>query len=304
MGSSGYSGDSAKGIKARVDLTITGGTITIDSLDDGLHSDGSLMVEGGRISIASGDDAIHADASLTINGGDIDITSSYEGIESAVIRINDGNIRIVSRDDGINAASGGGGLAPMARPGPNAGSNNSLHINGGYIVIDAAGDGMDVNGSIEMTGGVVIINGPTVNMEGAIDYDRGFKITGGTVIGVGSSGMAQAPDVSSSQNSILVNLSAAQPAGNLVHIRTQGGGEVLTFVPAKAYQSVVFSSPELRTSTTYEVYTGGSSTGTVTNGVVSGGMYSGGTQVASLTISGVVTIAGLAPRIGPGGMRR
>ncbi len=53
---------SAKGIKAANDISITGGTIDIDSADDGLHSDNSLTISGGNIKIASGDDGIHADS--------------------------------------------------------------------------------------------------------------------------------------------------------------------------------------------------------------------------------------------------
>ena len=33
-----------------------------------------------------------------------------------------------------------------------------MTINGGYIVIDVAGDGVDSNGSITMTNGTVIVN--------------------------------------------------------------------------------------------------------------------------------------------------
>jgi hypothetical protein len=39
----------------------------------------------------------------------------------------------------------------MAGPGCLRRGDNYLHINGGYIVIDAYGDGLDVNGPVEMT---------------------------------------------------------------------------------------------------------------------------------------------------------
>ncbi len=296
---------SAKGIKAVVDLTIAGGAITIDAADDALHSNDSLTVNGGDLVLASGDDAIHADASVTINGGDICITTSYEGIESAIITINDGNIRLVSSDDGINAvsdnaAAGMGG--PWGRNPFNESGNNNLYINGGYIVIDANGDGLDINGSIEMTGGQVIINGPTRNDNGALDYLGTFKVTGGLLVAAGSAGMAQAPSTSSTQYSVMVNLAAAQSAGTVFHIAAQDG-EVLTFVPTKAYQSVVFSSPELKRGTTYIIYTGGKATGTATDGLYTGGAYTPGTQLTSLTISSAVTVIGSSRSVFPGGRR-
>jgi hypothetical protein len=308
--------ESAKGLKAGVDLTITGGEIQISSLDDALHSNVRITINGGDILLASGDDGVHADDVLTINGGALNITQSYEGLESVIITINDGNIRVVASDDGINASSGNGGAAASGMPGRGPGifesGDNYLYVNGGYIAIDAMGDGMDINGPIDMTGGVVIVNGPTANNNGALDYAGAFNITGGFIVAVGSSGMAQAPSTSSTQYSVMHTFPSPQVAGTMVHIETKDGEEILTFVPTKAYQSVVLSSPKLENGSTYIVYSGGSSTGTVTDGLYSGGTYTAGTQVTSLTISSMVTGAGSGGfpggpggnMPGPGGGRR
>lgn len=288
----------AKGIKANVDITIDGGTITIDAADDAIHSNDSITINGGRLTLASGDDAVHADSTIEINGGDIDITACYEGIESAAITINDGHIRIVASDDAINAASGTGGV-PMMRPmGPQAmggTADNWLYIHGGYIVIDAMGDGIDVNGSIVMTGGFVLIHGPTVNMESAIDYDRTFTMTGGFLVAAGSAGMAQAPSASSTVNSVMMSFSSVQPAESLVHIAAADGSSIVAFAPAKAYQSVVVASPLLKSGSTYTIYSGGRSTGTPVDGLYSGGTYTPGTQVAQFRVASSVTYAGVAP---------
>ncbi len=284
---------STKGLKAGVDVTISGGTFHIDSLDDSIHSNDSLTIGGGEFVLSSGDDAMHSDSTLVINGGAIEIISSYEGIESATITINDGTIRIVASDDGINASSGTGGLMTGGRPGqPNMGTagNNRLNVHGGYVVVDANGDGLDINGPINMSGGVLIINGPTANDNGALDYTGVCEITGGYLVAVGSAGMAQAPSTSSTQHSLVVAL--AQSANTMVHIETQDGDAVLTFAPTKTYQLVVFSSPELENGTTYVVYTGGRSTGTVTDGLYTGGTYTGGNQITSLTMSSMITVGG------------
>jgi hypothetical protein len=286
---------STKGIKAGVDLTINGGTINIDSSDDSLHSGSSLRINGGNIILASGDDAMGAKSTIEINDGDINITKCYEGIESSVITINNGNIHLVSSDDGINGVSkdnsrsmGWGGR------GFDGGGNNSLNINGGYIAVDAYGDGFDINGPINMTGGAVIINGPTDNMNGPLDYSGGFNITGGFIVAAGSSGMAQpvGGTSSSTQYSTMVWFSSWQEGGTTVHIRAGDGKEILTFSPAKAYSSVALSSPELKNGATYTVYSGGSSTGKVTDGLYSGGKYTPGVQKDSFTISSAVTYAG------------
>ena len=322
------SGDSAKGLKANVDLVIEGGSITINSLDDALHSNGTMVVDGGDLNLTAGDDGIHADSQIAVNGGYITITKCYEGIESTVIVINSGNIDLVSNDDGFNATGGtgsttstqagsgttGGANSATSTAGNNAAlkgppggnfaegsSNNYLYIHGGYVSIKSNGDGLDANGPIEMTGGTVVINGPTNGGNGSLDYYTSFNMSGGYLVAAGSSGMAQSPSASSSQYSVMVTFSSAQTAGTLVHIESEDGEEILTMAPTTNYQTVVVCSPELENGKTYNVYLGGSSTGTATNGVYSGGTYSGGTQYISFTVSSSVTKAGAATG-GQGGM--
>jgi hypothetical protein len=89
-----------------------------------------------------------------------------------------------------------------------------------------------------------------------------------------------------------MNFQSALEAGTMIHIESEDGGEVLTFVSSKTYESVAFSSPELKNGTTYNVYTGGSSTGRVADGLYSGGTYTPGTQMESFTVSDTVTHIG------------
>jgi hypothetical protein len=298
---------SAKGIKALVSINIEGGAFTIDAADDAIHSNGGLTINGGTFVIASGDDAMHADSTLEVNDGDIRITDSYEGLESAVITINDGQFHVISSDDGLNVAGGmdGSGMnqgpAPGGGPGRGGGpgqdvftysGDNYLYINGGYVVIDAAGDGLDVNGAIEMTDGVVIVNGPTERMNGALDYDASFKITGGFLVAAGSAGMAQAPSESSTQASVLLNFDSTLRAGTLVHIQSAEGSEILAFSPTKDFQSIAFSSSALVSGSTYEVTTGGSATGTVQDGLYRDATVAAGDPYTSFTVSGMVTRVG------------
>jgi hypothetical protein len=309
-GNNATTASSAKALKAGADLTITGGTININSSDDSIHSNGNMVISGGNIIVSSGDDGIHANTAIEINGGDITITKSYEGIESAVVTINNGNIHLVSSDDGINVVGGVDGSAINGRPGQNefrSSGANYLTIYGGYLYIEAEGDGLDINGPITMTAGKVIINGPTRDDNGALDYTGSFNVTGGYILAVGSSGMAQAPSMSSTQYAVMLNLTSAQQAKTMLHIQTENGEDILTFVPTKTYQSVVLCSPELKKGMTYVVYSGGSSTGTVTDGLYSSGKYTAGTQYTSLTISNILTTVGSpgGPGVGfPGGRIR
>ncbi|MEL7643748.1 MAG: carbohydrate-binding domain-containing protein, partial [bacterium] len=306
---------SAKGIKGGSSVTITNGIVTIDSADDSLHSNNSITINNGVVTLSSGDDGMHADTALTINAGDVRILKSYEGIESAVITLNNGSVKVNASDDGINISGGvdGSGMLPGGHPfgekqgpgGPPPGQDTFnytgdyyLYINGGLISVDAGGDGIDANGAIEMTNGIVIVNGPTQDMNGALDYMGGFKMKGGFLVTAGSAGMAQAPDSSSSQNSLLLNLTSAQQAGTTIHIQDSSGKDILTFTPAKAYQSITYSSPYLVTGETYTVFLGGTAQGEDMDGLYESSTYSGGTEYTTFTVSETVT------SIGSIGMRR
>lgn len=95
---------STKGIKAEAALDITGGTVTVDSADDSLHSNDSMTVSGGGITVKSGDDGLHADNTLTIEDGTIVVEESCEGLEAIDLTINGGTIDVTASDDGLNAA--------------------------------------------------------------------------------------------------------------------------------------------------------------------------------------------------------
>lgn len=304
---------SGKGIKATRSLTISGGSYAIDSADDGLHSNDSITIQGGVFSIASGDDGMHADSVLTIDDGVIDIVKSYEGLESAIMYINAGDIQIYASDDGINLAGGaddsgtlGGGQGGQ-QTGKHRGdkgdsftqmSSYYLYINGGTVVVNAEGDGIDSNGSIEMTGGTVLVDGPTESMNGALDYLGTFNISGGILIAVGSAGMALAPSDSSTQASLVINFDSYLRSEVLIHIETETGETVLNYAPSKPYQSVVISTPELIIGETYTLFVGGGVDGADSESLLPEGRYSNGTEVISFTITSTIT------QLGRGGMNR
>ena len=152
-----------------------------------------------------------------------------------------------------------------------------------------------------MTGGTVIINGPADDRDGALDYLSEFTITGGYLVAVGSSGMAETPSETSGQHSIMVNLAQAQKAGTLIHIASTMDEDILTMAPTKQFQSVVLSSPAIEAGEPYKVYLGGTSTGTVTDTVYSDGTYTPGTEYVSLTIEGMVTVVGAGGGMDRGG---
>ncbi|TCK92697.1 uncharacterized protein DUF4353 [Natranaerovirga hydrolytica] len=288
-GNSEENTSSTKGIKSNTLIGIDGGVLNVDSLDDAIHSDGDIVINDGEMNLKTGDDGIHADGSIVINGGIIDILESYEGIEGASITITNGEIYIVASDDGINVADGTSDMAEPRRGNQNIPDDLRLIIEGGYIVVNAQGDGIDSNGHIDMTGGVVIVNGPTAHMDSAIDYDGVFEISGGTLIAAGSSGMVEAPSDSSTQNAISVTFSTVQEANTLINVQDSQGHSILTFAPEKNFQNVVISTEALVETESYTVYIGGTVSGEDTNGLYTNESYENGKEYVSFTLSDTIT---------------
>lgn len=292
---------SAKGLKAGGALSIEGGAVAIDAAEDALHSDVDVVFSGGFVCAAAGDDGLHAEGAVTFDGGALSISAAYEGVEGTLITVNDGTVRVVSEDDGFNVA-GGDGSGGGGGPGGGGGSNPDyvLTINGGRVVVDADGDGLDSNGSIEINGGTALVHGPTANNNGPMDYGEGngtfFAVNGGLLVAAGSSGMSVAPDADSAQYSVLVNLDDAVTDA-LFHLQSADGDGVATFLPAKRYQSVLVSSPDLGPGS-FEVYVGGTVDGDGVDGWYDGA-WSGGALIESFSISGKSTTVGESGGFGP-----
>ncbi len=248
---------SSKGLKAGEEITIESGEIQVTSTDDSIHSNGIIIINNGNFSLSSEDDGIHADTNIIINNGNINISKSYEGIESNYIEINGGTIDLVASDDGINISGGSDSSSMGNRPGQNNFSNvedndKKLVVNGGDIVVNASGDGLDSNGSIYIYGGNILIKGPTSNGDAPLDFEGEMIIDGGNLIAYGSSGMFESPSSNSKQNILVFNTSGSN--GNKLSLKDSSGNEIVSFESEKSYQLVVISNNSIKQGETYSLY--------------------------------------------------
>ncbi len=260
--SGGGSGNSAgskseKGVKcAGSILTDDGVSVNVSSADDAFHANGNVTIRGGEVTLSSSDDGVHADKNLVISAGTLNVTKSYEGLEAAEVEITGGDVRVTASDDGINASGGSDSASSESTPFFwNSGEyTGKLTVSGGTLYVNAGGDGLDVNGSLYVTGGLVIVEGPTDNGNGALDIGDSAScvasITGGTVLAVGSAGMAINFN-SGTQCSALVSLSGS--AGTVL---TVDDGSDFTFTASKSFSTVVYSSPDLKEGESYTITAG------------------------------------------------
>lgn len=250
---------STKGLKAGTLLLVQGGSFSINSADDALHSNGDLAVHNGSLALATGDDGMHADGALTVSGGTVDISTCYEGLEGQTIEISGGVISLTASDDGLNAAGGSDQSGFNGGPAPDnfaASDDGFIRITGGIIRIDASGDGIDSNGSLYVTGGEIYVDGPVGGGDSALDYDGEAVIEGGFIVAVGSRGMAQNFGEARNQGAIMVDLSQPQSAGTSVSLADSSGKELISYTPQKTYSNIVISCPGLAQSQTYELTAG------------------------------------------------
>lgn len=272
-----YTIDAAEhGLSGKDSIRILDGDITITAGEDGIHAKnkddttlGYVYIAGGSITIASGDDGIHAEADCVMENCTINITESHEGIEGQVLLFRSGTYSVVSSDDGLNAASPTDTSSddPMA-----VSSDCCIRIEGGDLVINAEGDGIDSNDNLLISGGSTIVYGPTSGADGALDYSGSAAITGGTVIALGNSGMAQNFGSESTQGSILSTFSSNLNVGDTISIADADDNILLTCTAEKVCNSVIFSSPDLTLDSTYTVTFGDQSTKvTLSDSLISGG---------------------------------
>lgn len=285
-----------------LNITTTGVRFLVSGTD---YAHPKTMVANGAINIISGtntinstDDGIHSDTSVTISGGNnivnaiSTVTAMGEGVEAPIINFTGGVTNITASNDGINATYG------TVSGGTEANDGSQLNISGGVVIV-AGKDAIDSNGNITITGGTTIVCGPTAAPEEGIDYNGTFNMNGGILISAGSNaGMTKNFSTTSTQRTMYLKSSASLAATSMIHIRTAAGVELATFKPKNAVYYFHFSSPNVTGSTSHQVYFGGSYTGGsfVGNssgwGLYTGGTYSttGGTLKSTFTTSGTSTL--------------
>lgn len=290
----------ASGIKCDSTLVINGATVILKSTGaagKGISCDGIINIIGGTIKVIttgkqyvygkldSSAKGIKCDGAINITGATVLVKANggegSEGIESkSVLTIDNGSIAVSTYDDCLNASK-------------------SIVINGGSVYCYSSNnDGIDSNGTLTITGGEIVSSG-TISPEEGFDCDQNtFKITGGTLLGIGGGSSIPTAGVSA-QHVVLYGASGS--ADQYIHIQSADGTDLFTYKIPRNYSkmTLLFSSPKLVANTSYKIYTEGFlSGGTGFYGLFTNGDYTSGKQVATFTTSSMVTQVG---NVGNGG---
>lgn len=339
------SSTAGKGIKTDLDAEIVGGKLLLNTSGNATYdedekdtsssacikTDGSVIISGGTHTLKStgtGGKGINADGEIRISGGETtvtttggkytyssNLTSSPKGVKA------DGNITISGGKLNISvtgASDGSEGLESKATLTISGGeiysyayddainAASAINITGGKVYAYASNnDGIDSNGSLVISGGLVIGVG-TSAPESGIDCDdsNSFKINGGTVISMGGT-LQSNPSTSSTQRSVVYN-GVSATKGTKICVLNSSGTPVLTFEFPRTMNGAAFffSTPDIASGASYTLSSGGSLSDNTDawNGWYGGGTWSGGSQVGTFTSNSVVTTIGSSSGPGGGGM--
>ena len=155
-------GNNGEGIESKNTLTISGGTVTVNSQDDGINSARAMYLKGGTITVvAKNNDAIDANANMYISGGTI-IACGAQGAEC-----------------GLDAAEGyhlyitGGNVLAIAA------NNNSVTSTSSSQCIVSASGSVSANNTVSVKSGSTTLVSFTVPSGYTSSSSGGFGPGGG-----------------------------------------------------------------------------------------------------------------------------
>ena len=300
------------GIHADSELAITGGTVTVKKSYEGLEAM-RIGISGGDIDITASDDGINAAGGNDNSGfGNFDNRMDFGGKRSRTENFNPGQDGQTPPSMPENFDPGQDGQTPPSMPesfnpgqdgqttpaAPDAQSGSSdgnstssseITISGGTLCISSGGDGLDSNSALNISGGTIILNGPKTGGNGIIDHDGSCSITGGLLIGAGTSDMLEMPGSASTRKTVAITFSGTQKAGTLVYITDSSSNVIAAMSPEVDFSCILLSSASLTENETYKIYLGGTAEGESIHGYYHKASVSGGTEYSSFTAAQDVT---------------
>ena len=267
------------GIHSDASVFVQSGTILISDCYEGIEAL-IIDVSGGDVSINCEDDGFNANGGSSdmfggggqMGGGQNDGTFGHGGMHGS--GTDEGTTGEMPTPPDRSGESMSGGMPTGQETETASGSGQSsadtedvetyISISGGNIrIVNEVGqdaDGLDSNGDIKISGGTIYISLLGTGSNCAVDYasESGgvAEITGGTIIACGASSMAESFDSTSTQASILYNMSSIAAAGTTLTVTDADGSVLLSWEVPCSFSSALISCPEMKVGGTYTVSAG------------------------------------------------
>jgi len=284
-------GWSAETASADVDTSTAGANLIVadgsENTITGSHVAKIYKDADGEKKLWKQDGTVYSYMSMNIDGGPagdgvLTVIADNEGIDTELhLTINGGVVRIYAQDDGINTNEDGVSVTTI--------NGGLVHILGG---LGQEGDGIDSNGWLVINGGTVIA-AANPGADAGLDSDMGSYINGGTVVALGST--MDWPESDSEQVTINLQFSERQDAGDAIVVKDTDGKVIFAYDPSadeaasenlRQYQGAVLSCPAFETEATYQLFVGGTLTGTEVSGIYEAGGVTAYTDGAKQVYTG------------------
>ncbi len=165
-------------IASKDELLITGGTITVFSVDDGIRGKDYLLIQDGNITMTVAGDGLKSDNEggaglgyIMIQGGSFNITAGGDGIAAET------DVVITGGDFTIVCGGGHAATIPEDLSAKGIKGQASVTIDTGVFDIDAADDGIHSNADVTINGGTFTI----ATADDGIHADATVEINDGTI---------------------------------------------------------------------------------------------------------------------------
>lgn len=325
------------GVHGDADLNIYGGTITVNTSYEGLEGY-NVVIMAGDIDVNSSDDGINAagdggeDMGHGMMNGEMPDGAGGQGMRGFPGATSGGAVmeKPVQSSTGASviapgttsgggasvtppkttsgsAASGrttsGAALSGKAEAGTSSAETCYIKITGGNIKVNSADDGLDSNGTLNISGGTLVVLTSSQNRggTGAMDSDGKLTITGGNVI-YGGTSTGDNPGTDSTQSYVYAAVTVS--AGTEISLK-KNGKVITSFTPDTDCQAIEFSTPDITSGESYDIYSGStlltSAEAGTGGGSIGGG---GGGRMNGTPPDGTAGTPGQPPTDGTQGERR
>ena len=274
--------EEGKAMTSRGAVTLNGGTMTVAASNEGIEGL-TVIVNGGFWDVTAADDGVNArekteteeTTESTENAESTETKETAETAESTeTAEIPQGNPpegapENMPQDGGFDGMpphggfGGRGGFGGMTEEEMAAERLKSQYnekcqilVNGGTLIVNSSGDGLDSNGDIHINGGEVYVSSAEDSGNTALDWNGAGYVDGGILIAAGMPGMAEAVSDESGQNILTVCYENQIAAGTEISVKDPEGKVIMGWTVPKAFQSLQLSASGLETDKTYTVTAG------------------------------------------------